>query len=161
MVEFQEIECISLHRLVGYLDALSDFIRGGELKWYFEVRAFDCSNHAFDINLLIQTAYPDAKLTTASIPRVSLSSVIENLKHELTKFLSDGQASVLLTPLFAGTGTLWEYMSELVDIERAQVFEYSNSEPDGLVHGLLGDFAFIFYNEKVRRCLILTGATSD
>jgi hypothetical protein len=66
-----------------------------------------------------------------------------------------------LGPISTYTAAMWEYLSECIDYEHSRIFEYFSSEKDSLLHGLMGDFAVIFYNEHLSRCLILSGATCD
>ncbi|HEX8147718.1 MAG TPA: hypothetical protein VF591_11100 [Pyrinomonadaceae bacterium] len=67
----------------------------------------------------------------------------------------------MLGPISTFTAAIWEYLAECVDYERCRIYEYFSSEKDGLLCGVAGDFAVIFYNEGLNRCLILSGATSD
>lgn len=85
-----DLECPAAYKLLGYLEAVGDFIRTGEVKWYFAVR-----------------------------------------------------------------------LVETIAYDESRVFEYFNPESDELLHGITGYFAVIILNEKLRRCLILSGSTSD
>jgi hypothetical protein len=82
----KEIETPGLHKLAGYLEAVSEFIRTGELKWYFETRLFECEEVVADIRPFIKTVYPDAKLENARIIEGSARDIVETLEHELGRF---------------------------------------------------------------------------
>src|SRR5918992_4733159 len=70
-MNLREIEPPALHKLEGYLEAVSEFIRTGELKWYFDVRLFECEETGSDVRLFIGEIYPDAKLEKAEISEAS------------------------------------------------------------------------------------------
>jgi hypothetical protein len=57
-INLKALEPPALYKLIGYLDAVSDFIRTGELKWYFDVKLFEYDEVLSDIGLLVKTAYP-------------------------------------------------------------------------------------------------------
>ena len=160
-MSLKEIDSPALYKLAGYLEAVSEFIRTGELKWYFDVRLFECEGAAPDIRRLIEAAYPDAKPDKAEISEASAHDVVETLGHELGRFCPPVEALRVLGPISTYTAAMWEYLSECVDYERCRIYEYFSSEKDGLLHGIAGEFAVIFYNERLNRCLILSGVTSD
>ena len=60
-MNLKEIDTPALHKLDGYLEAVSEFIRTGELKRYFEAKLFACEESVSDIRQLIKVAYPNAK----------------------------------------------------------------------------------------------------
>ncbi len=160
-MNLKEIETPALHKLDGYLEAVSEFIRTGELKWYFEVKLFECEEPVSDVGRLIIAAYPDAKLEKAEIPEASAQGMVETLEHELGRFCPEIEALRMLGPISTFTAAMWSYLSECIDYEHARIFEYFSSEKDSLLNGIAGDFAFIIYNERLHRCLILSGATCD
>jgi hypothetical protein len=40
-MKLKQIDSPELHKLVGYLQVVSDIIRTGELKWYFDISLFE------------------------------------------------------------------------------------------------------------------------
>ena len=60
-MELKEIESHHVYKVVGYLDAIGDVIRTGELKWSFDARLFEYDGTFSDIQSLIKKAYPDSK----------------------------------------------------------------------------------------------------
>lgn len=160
-MNLKEIETPALHKLDGYLEAVSEFIRTGELKWYFEAKLFECEESVPDIRQLIVAAYPNAKPEKAEIREASAADMVDTLEHELGRFCPPIEALRVLGPISTFTAALWQYLSECIDYEHSQIFEYFSSEKDGLLCGIMGDFAFIIYNEHLHRCLILSGATCD
>lgn len=157
----ENLEIPALHCLSGYLCAASDFLRTGELKWYFEVRLFRTDARAHDIKTLIQSSYPDAKLATAEITLTSIAGLLETLEHELGQHLPATDRLRIMTPILSLTGAMWEYLNECIDYEKATIYEYFNSESDELLNGIAGGFAFVLVSEHQNRCLFFTGATSD
>ena len=53
-MNLREIEPPPLFKLLGYLEAVSDFIRTDELKWYFDVKLFEYDDIVLDIALLVR-----------------------------------------------------------------------------------------------------------
>jgi hypothetical protein len=160
-VKFEEIETPALHSLRGYLEAVGDFIRTGEMKWYFEARLFGWDGEVSEIAELIKIAYPTSVPHTAEIREGSIVDMIETFQHELGRFLPPNEGARVLTPILSGTAEMWNYLEECVDIRHSRIFEYYHPDSDGLLHGILGGFAIVLYNEKLSRCLILAGSTSD
>jgi hypothetical protein len=146
----REIETPELHRLIGYLETLSERIRTGEVFWEFEARLFEYEDRISDIRELIKSAYPDVKIESAQITEGSVDDMRETLEHELGHFLP--QISTYLVEM-------WSHLKECIDYEEPRICEYFSSEKDGLLHGILGDFAIIIYNDDSGRCLFLLGAT--
>lgn len=60
-MHLKEIAPAPLYRLEGYLGAVSDFIRTGELKWYFDAVLFEVEGAVPDIKRLVSAAYPDCR----------------------------------------------------------------------------------------------------
>jgi len=157
----ENLEIPALHCLSGYLSAASDFLRTGELKWYFEVRLFRTDARAHEIETLIQSSYPGAKLETAEITQTSLAGLLETLQHELGQYLSATDRLRIMTPILNLNGAMWDYLNECIDYEKAAIYEYFNSESDELLNGIAGSFAFVIVSELQNRCLFLTASTSD
>lgn len=157
----ENLEISALHHLLGYLSALSDFLRTGELKWYFEVRVLQTDARVHEIKTLIQRSYPGANLETAEITLTSIAGLLETLEHELGQHLPATDRLRIMTPILSLTGALWDYLKECIDYEKAAVYEYFNSESDELLNGIAGSFAFVLVSEGQNRCLFLTGSTSD
>lgn len=155
------IETPALHRLEGYLDAVGDLLRTGELRWYFEVKLLTFDSVPVELNQVIESAYPQAKLQTSSTSEISLSIMVETIERELGRFVPEIRRLMMLTPISSGTSAMWEHLMECVNYKQAKICEYSNSESDSLLHGLMGDFAFILCDESRQRSLILSGVTSD
>ena len=157
----ESLEIPALHFLSGYLSAASDFLRTGELKWYFEVRLLRTDARAHEIKTLIQSSYPDVKLETAEITQTSMAGLFETLEHELGQHLPAMDRLRIMTPILSLNGAMWDYLSDCIDYEKANIYEYFNSEDDELLHGIAGSFAFVLVSERQNRCLFLTASTSD
>jgi hypothetical protein len=160
-MKIEEIDSPALNSLRGYLEAVSDFIRTGEIKWYFEARLFGWDGGASDIARLIKLAYPTSTPDAAEIREGSIADIIETFQHELGKFMPANEGKRVLAPILSGTAEMWKYLAECVDVQHARIFEYYNAEGDGLRHGILGGFTIILHDETLGRCLILVGSTSD
>lgn len=161
MMKLKEVEIPALHKLTGYLEAVSEFIRTGELKWYFDVRLYECEEGGSDIRLFIKHAYPNAKIEQARISEIAVDDVVETLDHELGRFCPPVEALRVLGPISTYTAAMWQYLGECIEYEDARIFEYFAPEKDSLLSGMMGDFAIIFYNEEQNRWLVFTGATCD
>src|SRR5687767_3450109 len=148
-MNLKEIETPDLHKLLGYLDAVADFIRGGELKWYFDAKLFDCEGRFTDVRSLIKTAYPDSKPELADIDEGTIADFVATLKHEFSKWLKPPEVA-LLKPVTDMRTELWHHLKACVDYENARVFEYYTQEPiDGFgAAGLTGKFAAVILNEN-------------
>jgi hypothetical protein len=157
------IETPDLFKLLGYLDAVADFIRRGELKWYFDAKLFDCEGNFSDVRSLIKTAYPDSKPELADIDKASISDLVATLKHEFSKWLEPAEAEKLLKPVTDMRNELWQHLKECVDYENARVFEYypRDTMDDFGAGGITGNFAAVILNETQKRCLMLSGGDCD
>ncbi len=160
-MNLKDIENPALYKLEGYLEAVSDFIRTGELRWCFEVKLFEYEESVSDISQLIEAAYPSSKHEKAKMHEASIDDVRETFKHELGQFLSRNESLRMLTPVTSLYSEMWQYMRECIDLEESRIYEYFSSEKDGLLNGIAGDFAFIMHDERMRRCLIFIGVTCD
>jgi hypothetical protein len=159
-MNLKEIEPPALNKLVGYLEAISDFIHTGELKWYFDVTLFEYEDDFSDLALIIKTAYPESQPEKAKIAECSIADLVETLNHELGRGL---YASPILMPVIDGDGQIWRYLNECVHYERSRIFEYTTSESlDSFAHGgIIGNFAFVILDEQQHRCLLLGGGDCD
>jgi hypothetical protein len=157
----ENLKIPALHCLSGYLSAASDFLRTGELKWYFEVRLVRTDARAQEIKTLIQSSYPDAKLETAEITQTSMAGLLETLEHELGQHLPATDRLRIMTPILSLSGAMWDYLNDCIDYEKATIYEYFNREDDELLHGIAGGFAFVLVSESQNRCLFFTASTSD
>lgn len=162
-MHLKEIETPDLHKLLGYLDAVADFIRGGELKWYFDARLFDYEGAFTDVRSLIKTAYPDSKPELADIDEGSISDFAATLNHEFSKWLKPPEVTTPFGPITDMRTELWQHLKACVDYENARVFEYYTREPiDGFGSGgITGNFATVILNETQKRCLMLSGGDCD
>jgi len=156
-----EIETPALDRFEGYLKAVSDFIRTGELKWYFEAKLFEYEEAVSDVKQLIKAAYPTSDPEKAQVDECSIDDVLETLRHELGRSLTEIESLKFLTPLTNINSEMWRYVRECIVFEESRIYEYFSTEKDGLLNGILGDFAFIIHDENKYRCLIVSGATCD
>jgi hypothetical protein len=131
-MSLKEIDIPGVHKLAGHLEAVSEFIRSGELKWYFEVKLFDCEEAVPDIKQLIKSACPNAKPEAAEISAASAEDVVKTLEHELGRFCPPVEALRVLGPIstFTAAAAMWEYIAECVDYERCRIYEYTSSEQD-------------------------------
>src|SRR5690348_7806561 len=129
-MHLENLDIPAVHCLSGYLSAASDFLRTGELKWYFEVRLLRTDAGAQDIETLIKGSYPDAKLDTAEITPSSIAGLLETLQHELGQHLPPTDRLRILTPILSLTGAMWDYLNDCIDYENATIYEYFNSESD-------------------------------
>jgi hypothetical protein len=159
----KEIEAPDVYKLVGYLDAVGDFIRTGELKWSFDARLFEYDGTLSDTQSLIKAAYPDSKPELAKITEGSIRALAETLKHELGRWPPEVLALRILTPITELQGEMWNYMNACVALEDARVFEYFTQEPldDFWGGGIVGNIAAVILNEKQKRCLMLSGGDCD
>ena len=80
----------ALYQLLGYLGAVGDFIRTGELNWYFDIKLSEYKDTAPDIRDFIGTAFPGSKPSLAEITEVSLQDLAVPRKRG-----SYGSASVM------------------------------------------------------------------
>lgn len=160
-MNFKKIEIAALHKLLGYLEAVSDFIRTGEIKWYFDVSLYECEELTPDIKRLVKTAYPNSKPEEAKLTEGSIEDVIETFNNELGRFASHAEELRILLPISTQRAGMWQYLSDCIDYEHSRIFEYFSSEQDSLSNGIMGGFAIIFYNEKMGRYLIFIATTSD
>ena len=103
-MNLKEIKPPALYKLVGYLEAISDFIRTGELKWYFDVSLFEYEGVVSDLTLLIKAAYPKSQPEKAKIVESSVNELVATLNHELGRGL---HASPILTPVINQDGEIW------------------------------------------------------
>ena len=74
-MKLEAIELPKLHELRGYLEAVSDLVRTGQLKWYFDTKLFEMDVSEFSIQELIKTAYPQAYPDSATITECSESRI--------------------------------------------------------------------------------------
>src|SRR5580765_9085532 len=82
------IEIPELFKLIGYFDAVADFVRGdGQLKWYFDIKLFECDGQFSDVQSLIKAVYPTSKPELADIDESSISNLVATFKHEFSKWL--------------------------------------------------------------------------
>jgi len=162
-MNLKRIEPADLYRLMGYLGAVSDFIRTGELKWYFDVKLFEYDEAAPDIRHLIKQAYPDSNPATAELTEASVQDLAETFKHEFGRWLEPVESLTILTPLTELRGEMWEYLNECIDYTQAQIFEYYTSETRDEFgkRGIAGNFAFVILNETQKRCLFVAAGDCD
>lgn len=159
---FKEINPPAVYKLTGYLEALSDFIRTGELKWYFDVALFEYEFANVDIKLLIKLAYPHSNPEKANITESSIHDLFESLKHKLGRWLQPPVSKILLDTLDI-RGEIGEYMNECVRCEDAQVFDYTTSDhlDEFGSGGIAGNFAAVIVDKNQKRCLFLSGGDCD
>ena len=162
-MNLREIEPSALHKLEGYLEAVSDFIRTGELKWYFDVRLFEVEGAVSDLRQLIKEAYPDSKPEKSEITEGTIRDLLDTLKHELGRGLPPTEGLRILTPVIEPHLGMWQYLGECIGYEQARFFEYITEERlDGFgAGGIIGNFAFVILNESQQRCLMFSGGDCD
>jgi hypothetical protein len=159
-MNLKEIQTPELHKLISYLETLSERIRTGEVFWDFDVTLFEVNGSVSDVGQLIKSAYPDAMPERADISEASIEDVMETLNHELGRFLPEMDSLRMLTPVTSLHGEMWRYVGGCIDCSRAHFFEwFAKEKQDGLIGGILGEFAIIIYNEDIYRCLFLLGST--
>jgi len=162
-MNLKEIDAPDVHKLIGYLDAVGDFIRTGELRWSFELRLFEYDGTFSDIQSLIKEAYPDSKPELANITEGTLHDLAETFKHELGRWPPELLALRILTPVTEMRGEMWSHMNACLDLENSRVFEYFTQEPLDSFRGggIVGNLAAVILNENQKRCLMLTGGDCD
>lgn len=161
-MNLKAIEMPALYKLLGYLEATSDFIKTGELKWDFEVTLYEYEDSDLDVIQLVKAAYPASQPEKAEITESSPEDMLETFKHELGRCLPAMETRRILQPILDLYAGMWRYLDECIDYRQSRFFEFFTSdEPNGLIGGLLGEFAFIICNENTHRCLILLGVTSN
>jgi hypothetical protein len=162
-MNLKEIETPDVYKLIGYLDAVGDFIRTGELKWSFDVRLFDCEGTFSDIQSLIKAAYPDSTPELADISEGSISDLVETFRHEFGRWLDPTTSAKLLRPVTEMYSEIWQHLNACIDYENSRVFEYFTQEPldDFRGGGIVGNIAAVILNENQKRCLMLSGGDCD
>ncbi len=163
-MNLKQIDPPALYQLLGYLGAVSDFVRTGELKWYFDIKLFEYEETpAPDIRDFIGTAFPDSKPSLAEITEASVQDLAETFKHEFGRWLHPDVSQKLLTPLTELRGEVWEYMNECIDYSQSQIFEYYASERSDEFgnRGIAGSFAFVILNDTQKRCLFVAAGDCD
>ncbi len=159
-MKLKELKPNEMHQLSGYLEAVSDFLRTGEIRWNFEVRLFEVDVATFDLIEFLKEVYPDSKPRPEKICNSSLEGILTTLKHELDLFASS-ELRGRIRPVTTGTGEMWIYLQQCIDLKDCRFYEYMSSERDEILNGLMGDLAIILLNERLARCLLLLAATSD
>jgi hypothetical protein len=159
-VKIKELVITETQQLSRYLDAVGDFLQTGEIRWYFEVRLFEVDQSPFDLIEFLKEVYPRSKPRSDKIYDSSLEGIRETLGWELGRFASK-ELRERIQPVIAGTGEMWLYLQDCIDLKNCQIYEYTSSERDEILNGLMGELAVFFFSEKLSRCLILVGATSD
>jgi hypothetical protein len=162
-MNLKAIEAPALYKFIGYLEAISDLIRIGELKWYFDVRLFEYDEVVSDIALLVKTAYPRSFPENAEIREGSITDLVNTFRHELGRGLKSPEWWKILRPVTQSRGEMWDYLNECVALEGSRIYEYTTSDvlDDFGSGGLLGNFAAVVINETQRRCLFLSGGDCD
>jgi hypothetical protein len=80
-MNLKEIEPPECQKFIGYLEALSERIRIGEVFWQFEIRLFECENKISNIRELIEYVYPGAKVDKAEIIEGSVEDMRKTFEH--------------------------------------------------------------------------------
>ena len=150
-MKLKELETSELINLRDYLEILGEEIRTGQVYWEFEARLFECEGVFSDISEVVELAYPDARLDLAQIPEGSVEVLNIALESERGRFLPH-----LISNYILG---IWPLLEACIDYNNSRMFRYLCSEQDNLLHGIVGYFAVIIYNENLRRCLFLSGST--
>ena len=162
-MNLKAIDPPALYKFTGYLEAVSDFIRSGELKWYFDVRLFEFDEVPSDIGLLVKTVYPGSFPERAEISEGSITDLVDTFRHELGRGLESPEWSKILRPVTESRGEMWDYLDECVSLEGVRIYDYTTSDmlDDFGSGGLVGNFAAVVLNEDQRRCLFLSGGDCD
>ena len=162
-MNLKAVEPPALYKFIGYLDAISDFIRTGQLKWYFDVRLFEYDEVVSDIGQLVKTAYPGSFPEKAEISEGSITDLVDTFRHEFGRWLESPERLSMLTPVTDRRGEMWNHLNECLRLEESRIYEYTTS--DGLDDfgsgGIVGNFAAVILNENQRRCLFLSGGDCD
>ena len=116
-MNLKAIDPPALYKFTGYLEAVSDFIRSGELKWYFDVRLFEFDEVPSDIGLLVKTVYPGSFPERAEISEGSITDLVDTFRHELGRGLESPEWSKILRPVTESRGEMWDYLDECVSLE--------------------------------------------
>ena len=87
-MKLEAIALPKLHELRGYLEAVSDLVRTGQLKWYFDTKLFEMDVSEFSIQELIKTAYPQSHPDSATITECSESDMLDTLNHRILTMAS-------------------------------------------------------------------------
>jgi hypothetical protein len=162
-MSLNEIEFLALHQLRSHLDEVSDRIRTGELKWYFDVRLFELEERVSDIRPLIKAAYPRSCPEKAEIRECSLDDILETLGHELGRFIPALIGMEPLAQVVSPYSELWKLVEGCIDFWGARFFEYLPSDhlDEFGKGGIIGNFAFVILNDSQRRCLMWSGGDCD
>ena len=159
-MNLRTIESPPLFKLLGYLEAVSDCIRSGELKWYFDVTLFESDDIVVDISLLVKTAYPESLPEKAEIREVSITNVADTFKYHFCRGSQPRNLSEVLHPSYGG---LWEHLNECLQLDESRFYEYRTSDRLDVFGGggIAGEFAFVIVNDKLRQCLLLSAGDCD
>lgn len=161
-MNLKEIEIPALYKLEGYLEAVGDFIRTGELRWGFEVALYEYENPDLKIVQLLKAAYPESQPEKVRITECSREDMLATFNHELGRCLPAMETERILQPILGLDAGMWRYLYECIDYWHSRFFEiHATDEPNYLIAGLLGEFAFVICNENTHRCLILLAVTVD
>lgn len=155
----KRLELPEVDQLRGYLAAVGDILQTGEIRWCFEIVLFEVEEQ-FEVVDFLRSTYPDSRADSTKVHESSVADIIETFSLELGRFPSATTPRVLFL-VSTQSAEFWEYLRACIDYENARIMEYFSSERDSLLHGLMGEFAMIFYNIQLKRALILIGATSD
>src|SRR5687767_874844 len=162
-MNLRAIEPPALYKLIGYLEAVSDFIRTGELKWDFDIKLFEYDEVVSDVRLLVKSAYPGSFPDKAQIIEGSLSDLVDIFKHEFGRGSQQSELLTNLTPVTEMRGELWNYLNGCLSLPGARLYVYTASDmlDDFGSGGIIGNFAAVILNESQRRCLFLSGGDCD
>jgi len=163
-MNLKELEPPALYKLVGYLGAVSDFIRTGELKWYFDVRLVEYDEVVSDIALLVKVAYPESFPEQAQIKECSIADLVDAFWRELDIGLeSSYPSSKIRRSVTERQVEMWDYLNECVPLEGSRIYEYVTSavRDEFGSGGITGNFAAVVLNESHRRCVFLSGGDCD
>src|SRR5258705_11503724 len=132
LMKLKELKPNEMHQLSGYLEAVSDFLRTGEIRWNFEVRLFEVDVATFDLIEFLKEVYPDSKPRPEKICNSSLEGILTTLKHELDLFASS-ELRGRIRPVTTGTGEMWIYLQQCIDLKDCRFYEYMSSERDEIL----------------------------
>jgi hypothetical protein len=104
----------------------------------------------------------DLERTTTE--KMTFAEMLKRLNEKLSSSLRPrGENVDRVRQIVTEYSDLWLCLAEYVDFSRAQIHEYSSTNPlDGFSkRGLTGNFAFVIIDEQTRQILFFCGGVCD
>jgi len=146
-----------------YLERISDSIPS-PLRWYFDFKLYEFDSLSDSVKNIIARVYQNVDLERATIEKITFTEMLERLNEKLSSSLgSRGKSVNGVRQIVTEYSDLWWCLAEYVDFSRAQIHEYSTTNPlDGFGSGgILGNFAFVIIDEQTRQILFFSGGDCD